>query len=151
MSEEAIKNEPMETNKRRLFHEHGAHNDIKYRGPISYQGFQVLGWLCIVMGVVVVMMKLSIKVNPEMKARLDWIGKFLVYVPPLSLPFLLIANFSRILNNEEGYKKQLLRNGLATLGIFVGFNAFFYRYIIGSLKLLTVEPNQVMPMVTDMM
>ena len=65
MSEEATKNETMETRKRRKFHEHGAHNDIKYRGPISYQGFQVLGWLCIVMGVVVVMMKLSIKVNPN--------------------------------------------------------------------------------------
>ena len=151
MSEGAIKNEARDTRRRRKFHEHGAHNDIKYRGPISYQGFQMLGWLCIVMGVVVVMMKLSIKVNPDMKARLDWIGKVLVYVPPLSLPFLLIANFSRILINEEGYKKQLLRNGLASLGIFVAFNAFFYRYIIGSLKLLTVESNQVMPMVTDMM
>ena len=86
MSEQTIRNETTEPKKRRLFHEHGAQNDIKYRGPISYQGFQVLGWLCIVMGVVVVMMKLSIKVNPDMKARLDWIGKILVYVPPLSLP-----------------------------------------------------------------
>ena len=130
MSEEAIKNETMEPKKRRLFHEHSAQNDIKYRGPISYQGFQVLGWLCIVMGVVVVLMKLSIKVNPEMQARLDRIGNILVYVPPLSLPFLLIANFSRILTNEEGYKKQLLRNGLALvtdmmyLATHYGFLAF---------------------------
>ena len=96
MSENTI---PNETRKSRKFHEHGAHNDIRYRGPISYQGFQVLGWLCIVMGVVVAMMKLSIKVNPEMLTRFDRIGKFLEDVPPLSLPFLLIANFSRILNN----------------------------------------------------
>ena len=57
------------------------------------------------------------------KEKVDWIGKVLVYVPPLSLPFLLIANFSRILINEEGYKKQLLRNGLASLGIFVAIRS----------------------------
>ena len=151
MSENTINNEPVESKRRMRFHEHSAKNDIKYQGPISYQGFQVLGWLCIVMGVVLVMMKLSIKVNPEMHARFDKLGNILSYIPPMSLPFLLIANFSKILNNEEGYKKQILRNGLASAGIFLLFNLFFYRYIIGSLKLLTVEPNQVMPMVTDMM
>lgn len=151
MSENTMNNEPGKTKRRLRFHEHSAKSDIKYQGPISYQGFQVLGWLCIVMGVVIVMMKLSIKVNPDMHARFDKIGDILSYIPPMSLPFLLIANFSKILNNEEGYKKQILRNGLASAGIFLLFNLFFYRYIIGSLKLLTVEPNQVMPMVTDMM
>ena len=150
MSEEAIKNETTGTKKHSKFSEHGEHNDIRYRGPLSYQGFQVLGWLCIVMGIVLVMMKLSIKVNPDMGARFDSIGNFLSYIPPLSLPFLLIANFSRILNNEEGYKKQLMRNGLATLGIFVGFNAFFYRYIVGSVAKLCVQPDQAMPMLVDM-
>ena len=151
MSESTIQNEATKPRRRFKFHEHGAHNDIKYRGPISYFGFQVLGWLCIVMGVVIVMMKLSIKVNPDMNARFESIGNILSYLPPMSLPFLLIANFSKILNNEEGYKKQIMRNGLAMAGIFLLFNLFFYRYIVGSLKLLTVEPNQVMPMVTDMM
>ena len=150
MSQEPINRETMKATRRRKFYEHDASNDIRYRAPISYQGFQVLGWLCIVMGVVVVMMRLSIKVNPEMKERLDWIGRFLVYIPPLSLPFLLIANFSRILSNEEGYKKQLLRNGLATLGIFVAFNAFFYRYIVGSVQKICIQPEQAMPMLSDM-
>jgi hypothetical protein len=151
MSENAINNKAMNTGKRKRFHEHGAQNDIKYRGPISYFGFQVLGWLCIVTGIAIVMMKLSIKVNPDMNARFETLVGILEYIPPMSLPFLLIADFSKILNNEEGYKKQIMRNGLAMAGIFVLFNAFFYRYIVGSLKLITVEPEQVMPMLTDMM
>ena len=36
--------------KRRLrIHEVTHENDIRYRGPLSYQHFQILGWLCIVL------------------------------------------------------------------------------------------------------
>ena len=33
--------------KKRKLHEISKEADIRYRGPISYQGFQALGWLCI--------------------------------------------------------------------------------------------------------
>ena len=131
-------------------HERGVHDDIRYRGPISFQGFMALGWLCIVMSVVVIVMKLGIKVNPQKMGGLEKIGDVLGYLPALSVPFMLIANFSRLLNNEEGYKAQIMRNGLATAGIFVGFNAFFYHYIVGALTKISAEPNQVMPMVMDL-
>ena len=131
-------------------HERGLYDDIWYRGPISYQGFMALGWLCIVMSVVIIMMKLGVKVNPQKMSGLQKTGEILGYLPALSVPFMLIANFSRLLNNEEGYKAQIMRNGLATAGIFVGFNAFFYHYIVGALTKITTEPNQVMPMVMDL-
>lgn len=131
-------------------HERGLHDDIRYRGPLSYQGFMALGWLCIVMSAVVIMMKLGVRANPEKMSYLNQLGDALGYLPALSVPFMLIANFSRLLNNEEGYKAQIMRNGLATAGIFVGFNAFFYHYIVGVLTKISVEPNQVMPMVMDL-
>ena len=138
-----------EKKRRAKFHEHGLHDDIRYRGPLSYQSFQVLGWLCIVTSVVVIAMKLGVKVNPEMQIRYGKVSQLLENLPMLSLPFLLIANFSCILNNKEGYRSQILRNGLATLGIFLGFNVFFYHYIVGSLTLVSQESEQVMPMIMD--
>ena len=33
---------------RRKWHERTAEKDIRYRGPLNYQHFQILGWLCIV-------------------------------------------------------------------------------------------------------
>ena len=36
---------------RKKLHELGAHNDIRYRGPLSYQTFQVLGWSCIILSI----------------------------------------------------------------------------------------------------
>jgi len=132
-------------------HERGFHDDIRYRGPISYQGFQVLGWACIVIGVVVTMMSLGMKANAEIKTRLFKLADFLAYLPSMSLPFMLIANFSRILNNEEGYLNQMLRNLLATAGLFVGFNAFFYYYVVGALSQICLEPNMVMILIMDVM
>ena len=113
--------------KRVKLHEQGAHNDIKYSGPLSFQSFQILGWSCIVLTVVMKLMTVAVKVNPVDAERFSSIANVISYIAELSLPFLLMANFSRILNNTEGYKKQLLRNGGAMLAIFVVFMIFFYR------------------------
>ncbi len=50
--------------KRIKLHEQGAHNDIKYSGPLSFQSFQILGWTCIVITVVMSLMKIAMKVSP---------------------------------------------------------------------------------------
>ena len=86
------------------------------------------------------LMKLAIKINPQEAARFNSVGEVIQYIANLSLPFLLMANFSRILNNSEGYKKQLLRNGGAMAGIILLFMIFFFRYIVGVVGLLLQNP-----------
>ena len=44
--------------KRVKLHEQGVHNDIKYSGPLSFQSFQILGWSCIVITVVMTLINL---------------------------------------------------------------------------------------------
>ena len=107
-------------------HEVTAADDIRYRGPLSYQGFQALGWACIVASVL-----------------------RLTYLVPLPLPFLLIANFSRILNNSEGYKKQLLRNSLAAAAIYGISWLFFSRYVVGLASQVVKQPEQLQPLMND--
>ena len=49
---ESIGREDMRTKKgserkpRQRWHERTADKDIRYRGPLNYQHFQILGWLC---------------------------------------------------------------------------------------------------------
>ena len=62
---------------------------------------------------------------------------------------MLIANFARILGNAEGYGQQLLRNGLAMLGVFAAFNVAFHHFFVGSLKLVSARPGDVMPLVME--
>ena len=135
--------------KRRKFHELSAENDIRYRGPISYQGFQILGWLCIVISVIAMEIKLGGHIDPSFASQTEGTLNALNYISTMSLPFLLIANFSRILNNSEGYKKQLLRNGGAAAGIALVTILFAGRYLIGTLGLFVADPENVMPVLTQ--
>ena len=123
------------------FHEHGLHDDIKYKGVFSFQSFQVLGWICITVTVVMALMKVAVRVNPEDAQRFLGIADVISYIAEMSLPFLLMANFARILNNSEGYKKQLLRNGGAAAGIALVFLIFFNRYIVGTVGLLLEDAS----------
>ena len=97
---------------RRLkLHEVSLEDDIRYRGPISFQGFQVLGWLCIVVSVALAILEVARKLDPLTAEVSEKYMPIIRTVAGLSVPFLLIANYSRILSNFEGYKKQLFRTG----------------------------------------
>ncbi len=128
--------------KRVRLHEQGAHNDIKYSGPLSFQSFQILGWSCIVVTVIMSLMKIAMKLNPADTQRFSTVSEIISYIAELSLPFLLMANFARILNNTDGYKKQLIRNGGAMAAIFLGFMIFFNRYVVGTVGLLLQDPKE---------
>ena len=133
--------------KRVRLHEQGTHNDIKYSGPLSFQAFQILGWSCIVITVIMALMKIAMKVNPNDTQRFVTINQIISNFAELSLPFLLMANFARILNNTEGFRKQLLRNGGAMAGIFLVFIVFFNRYVVGTVGLLLQDPKEAYPLV----
>ena len=133
--------------KRVRLHEQGVHNDIRYSGPLSFQSFQILGWSCIVVTVVMALMKVAMKLNPADTQRFAAISDVISYIAEMSLPFLLMANFARILNNTEGFRKQMLRNGGATAAIILVFTLFFNRYVVGTVGLLLQDPKEAYPLV----
>ena len=133
--------------KRLKLHEQGTHNDIKYSGPLSFQSFQILGWSCIVVTVVMALMKVAMKLNPADTERFAGIAEVISYIAEMSLPFLLMANFARILNNTDGFTKQMLRNGGAMAAIIVVFMIFFNRYVVGTVGLLLQDPKEAYPLV----
>jgi len=128
--------------KRRKFYEVSLDDDIRYRGPISFQGFQVLGWLCMVVAVALGLLQFARKVDPLTAEMTESILPTIRTVSSLSLPFLLIANYSRILSNFEGYKKQLLRTGGSAVAIIVVSYFVYARYLTGFFNLLFDEPGK---------
>ena len=136
--------------KRKKLHEIAIHEDIRYRGPLNYQHFQMLGWLCIVLTVLSGMLALGGKFDEGLAQRTAGLSTVLAYVTDLSLPFLLIANFSKILNNSEGYRKQLIKNGAAALAIFTVSAGFFSRYVVGTTGKLVTDPEDVLPVMTGL-
>ena len=70
--------------KRVRLHEQGAHNDIKYSGPLSFQSFQILGWSCIVVTVTMALMKIAMKMNPADTERFAAISDVISYIAEMS-------------------------------------------------------------------
>ena len=95
--------------KRLKIHEVTAENDIRYQGPLNYQHFQMLGWMCIVASAAIVLITLGSKMDSSLETQFGGMKSMLEWIGSLSLPFLLIANFAKILNNSEGYRKQLIK------------------------------------------
>lgn len=128
--------------KRLKIHEMTAVNDIRYLGPLNYQHFQMLGWMCIVATAAVILITVGSKMDSSLETQLGSLKDVLKWIGSLSLPFLLIANFARILNNSEGYRKQLIKNGAAMAGITLGSILLLYRYVVGTMVELGLNQEQ---------
>ena len=113
--------------------------DVSYRGPLSYRAFKALGWLCIVISQVVVLLNLEAKLDPTMVEYLSTPISVLGSIADLALPFLLIANFALILSHSEGFKSQLLRYGGLTAAVAVISIVLFSRYGIGTVAIVTED------------
>lgn len=120
--------------KRRRF---DTENDIRYRGPLSYRTFKILGWICIALSQVAVLMTVDARMDPGMAEVLQTPTTALNLLANLALPFLLIANFALILNADEGYSRQLLRFGGIALAVVAGSLVVFHRYMVGTVAVLT--------------
>ena len=112
-------------------------NDMKYKAPLSYRWFRILGWLflavtmvCSVVGGVLSIGQLAEKISPEELRVASTVLEVLSLLSALPLPLFLIANFSVILQGKGNYKKLMLRFGGLTLGIYVAFIIVFYHYIV---------------------
>ena len=120
---------------RRKWHERIGEKDIHYRGPLNYQHFQILGWLCIVASQALLVLNLGAKLG-KLPASYAGLTEPLTYMSWLSLPFLLIANFAQIMNGQKSYRILLIKNFCAA-GAIWGIYAFFLnRYVIGTIDVI---------------
>ena len=120
---------------RRKWHERIGEKDIRYRGPLNYQHFQILGWLCIVASQALLVLNLGAKLG-KLPASYAGLTEPLTYMSWLSLPFLLIANFAQIMNGQKSYRILLIKNFCAA-GAIWGIYAFFLnRYVIGTIDVI---------------
>lgn len=120
---------------RQRWHERTADKDIRYRGPLNYQHFQILGWLCIAATQLVLILGLANKMNmlPDRYAVLQEPARIMSW---LALPFLLIANFAQIMNGKKSYASLLIKNFCAAVAIWAGYAFFLHRYIVGTVDVI---------------
>ena len=123
--------------RRQKFYEMDLSQDIRYRGPLSYRHLKMIGWLLIAMSQVAVLLSLGGGLSPDFKAQTMTISRVFSSLSSLSLPFLLLANFAVILDARDGYKRQLMINGIAAGLIALIYLFIFNRYVVGSVAVFT--------------
>lgn len=107
-------------------------DDIAYRGPLSYRHFKIIGWLLFVVQMLIPPLKLACAMDPFVAQMLAVPLSVMEVVAPLSVVFLLFADFSQLLVKRD-YKRMMIVNGGIALAIIVIFELVYHRYIVGSL------------------
>ena len=131
--------------KRVKLHEVTPENDIRYRGPLSCLHFQILGWLCIVLSQVALILRLAGRIDADFAVNTAGALGLLQNAANLSLPFLLIFVFAQLLDTENGYIKQIIKNAAAMAGIWALSCLVFYRYVVGGVGAFIENPGDVLP------
>ena len=124
-------------------HEITPEKDIKYRGPLSYRHLRILGWLFLAISQVGVMMGFAVTLNnaPTMFGNAPQILQFFLN---FMSPLFIVAAFSRVLNQKNGYKKQIIIYGGGAILIVLAFLLIFLHYIVGIYK--TLDPTSTIGM-----
>ena len=120
---------------RRKWHERTAEKDIRYRGPLNYQHFQILGWLCIVASQALLLLGLGARLGTLPESYAGFVEP-MAYMSWLSLPFLLIANFAQIMNGQKSYRFLLIKNFCAAGAIWGIYAFFLHRYVLGTIDMI---------------
>ena len=112
-------------------HEVVARQDIRYRGPLSYRHMMILGWLCIFFSQVSLILSMLGKAEPSIAESGAGLITFGRYAGSLFMPFLLLANFSRILSSKQQFKKLLLTYGGLSVAMGLALPLVYEHYVKG--------------------
>ncbi len=125
-------------------HEASALNDIAFRGPLNYRLFQILGWICIVIAQIIIMISIGSHFG-RIGDGMAEAKPFLSTLAELALPFLLVANFTMIMNGQRSFRTLLLKNFFAMAGLYAAYALLLGHFITGVLTLLSDDPSRVTP------
>ena len=123
--------------RRKKLSEVSLEHDIRYRGPLSYRHLRILGWLCIVIAQVSVLLALGGHISGQLQEKTMTLQAVLSVASSMSVPFLLLANYALILDTSDGYKRQFTIHAAAAALIAVLSLFIFNRYVVGTVSILT--------------
>ena len=116
--------------RRKYIHLATPENDIKYRGPLSYRHFRIIGWVLLALSQIGAILTFGERIYSAPGMYGVWPG-LLSSLFSLMGPLFLIAVFSIVLNAKDGYRRLIINyTGLSIL-VFLVTLFVYEHYIVG--------------------
>lgn len=109
--------------------------DIKYRGPLSFRGLRIIGWIAFSFAFCTIALSWGIKLmsafgHEESAASFETVADVFSYFAVLPVPLFLIANLGIIAKGRTDYKKLIKKFVILASAIVLIFYLFFLRYVL---------------------
>ena len=103
-------------------------NDIKYSGVLSYRHLRIIGWICMIIGQIGVVLNLEGKLAPSTQGAIEIWTLITSALASLAVPLFLLANFSTIMQKRGNFKALFIRYGALAAGMFLLANFIVFHY-----------------------
>ena len=103
-------------------------NDIKYGGHLSYRHLRIIGWFCLVIAQIGVVLKLEAKLAPATAGTVNTWMTVISIIGSLPIPLFLLANMSTILQKRGNYKALFIKFGALAAGMYLLANFIVFHY-----------------------
>lgn len=103
--------------------------------PLSYRHLRILGWLCIAVSQIGLMLELASVLGLTVPNAARW-SSVCSQVGAIAVPLFLLANFAVILNGSKKYASLLLMYGGFSIAICLGYFFVVSHYLLGILSAL---------------
>ena len=119
----------MEKAKRLKWKDRTPENDIGYGGYLSYRHIRIIGWLCMALAQVGVVLGFAMKINPANVASLERWQTAFNFFSALPVPLFMLANLSVILSKKGDWKKLFITYGGLAFGLYVLANFIVMHFV----------------------
>jgi len=103
-------------------------NDISYGGHLSYRHLRIIGWLCLVIAQIGIILKLEAKLAPSTANVIsNWMTAITI-IGSLPIPLFLLANMSTILQKRGDFKSLFIKFGALAAGLYILANFVVFHY-----------------------
>lgn len=103
-------------------------NDIKYGGFLSYRHLRIIGWACLIIAQIGVVLKLEAKLAPETANAIEIWNLVISIISGLTIPLFLLANLSTILQKRGDFKSLFIKFGGMALGMYILANFVVFHF-----------------------
>ena len=114
-------------------------NDIKFGGFLSYRHLRIIGWACLVIAQIGVVLNLEAKLAPGTAEAVDIWNMIISIFAGLPVPLFLLANLSVILQKRGDFKSLFIKFGGMAAGMYLLANIIVFHY--GFRTMLALDPS----------